>query len=100
MLCFRDMTFCEAECDTVDCHRRFTPDQEAAAERWWGKPGAPVALSDFSTSCPFFTASVGAASAPQGHTGPANSASGGTNTMRKDPKHAPGTPTHTNGNRS
>jgi hypothetical protein len=50
-MCFRDMTFCSAACLTTDCHRNFTEDQKAAAERWWGDPGAPVAFSDFSEKC-------------------------------------------------
>lgn len=61
MLCYRDMTFCEAteRCATLDCARRWTPDQSAHAERWWGGPGAPVAFSDFSATCPLFTAAQG-----------------------------------------
>jgi hypothetical protein len=53
MICFRDMTFCEAACGNVGCHRLLTPEVKAAAERWW--PGvAPVARADFSATCPDF----------------------------------------------
>lgn len=51
MICYRDKTFCSASCLTVDCHRQFTADDRERAERWWGKPGAPVAFSDFSQRC-------------------------------------------------
>lgn len=56
MLCFRDMTFCSAmeRCATTNCFRRFDDAQKAAADKWWGKEGAPVAFSDFSPSCSAF----------------------------------------------
>lgn len=54
MICFRDKTFCSADCVNTDCHRNFTLDQKAAAERWWGRPGAPVAFANFSEGCADF----------------------------------------------
>lgn len=51
MLCFRDVTYCSAACQTVDCHRNFTPEMKAAAERWWGGPGAPIAFANYSEGC-------------------------------------------------
>jgi len=51
MIGFRDKTFCAAACENADCHRNVTPEVEAAAERWWGGPGAPMAMADFSGRC-------------------------------------------------
>lgn len=47
MMCFRDMTFCSSKEHKPDCSRQWTPELSAAAERWWGKPGAPVAFAPF-----------------------------------------------------
>ncbi|MCC6720539.1 MAG: hypothetical protein IT555_21915 [Acetobacteraceae bacterium] len=55
MICFRDMTFCNSDCTRAACRRHFGADDQAAAEKWWGKPGAPVAFSDFSEDCPDYT---------------------------------------------
>lgn len=48
MLCFRDKTFCDAPVHHPDCKRKWTPELQAEAERWWGdKPnGPPVAFSN------------------------------------------------------
>jgi len=54
MICFKDMTFCRAKCATKDCHRQITPEVTKAATKWWGKPGAPMAVSDFSEECPHY----------------------------------------------
>lgn len=51
MTSYRDMTFCSAKCATPDCPRQFTDEEQAKAERWWGKPGAPVAFANFSRGC-------------------------------------------------
>lgn len=45
MLCYRDTTFCVSE--NCKCGRKLTPEIIAAAERWWGKPGAPIAKANF-----------------------------------------------------
>lgn len=53
MICFRDRSYCAAgdKCQTTPCGRRFTAEDAADAERWWGGPGAPVAYADFETRC-------------------------------------------------
>lgn len=51
MMCYRDMTFCSANCRTI-CSIKFTPEVEEAAIRWWGSSDAPIALSDYSDTCP------------------------------------------------
>jgi len=56
MICYRDRTWCTAPCINADCDRRYTPEVETAAERWWGKPGAPVSLANRSERCPEFQA--------------------------------------------
>ncbi len=53
MICFRDMTFCSRECANVECHRNFTPEVQAAARKWWGNDGAPVAFASFD-DCPIY----------------------------------------------
>ena len=52
MLCYRDMTFCSASCASMDCRHQFTEAERAKARAWWGGEGAPIAMSDFSESCP------------------------------------------------
>ena len=54
MICYKDMTFCNAECDNKDCHRALTDEVWANAARWWGSDDAPVAVSDFSKNCTIF----------------------------------------------
>jgi len=54
MMCFRDMTFCTAfpdACGNAKCRRAFTDAQSAAARKWWGGDGAPIAFSDFHDGC-------------------------------------------------
>ena len=51
MMCFRDMTFCNAKCANEACPRKFTEQVQRDADKWWRKPGAPIALSDFSEHC-------------------------------------------------
>jgi len=46
MICYRDTTFCRyyRDCALAEtCHRPLTPEVRAAAEEWWGEPGAPIA---------------------------------------------------------
>ncbi len=47
MLCYRDRTYCGAQCFDcpATCDRILTPEVQAAADQWWGKPGAPIAIS-------------------------------------------------------
>lgn len=55
MMCFKDKTFCTAECDlSVECDLRYTPQVYADAKEWWGKEGAPIAVGDRSSSCSIF----------------------------------------------
>lgn len=57
MLCYRDMTFCadvdtfESKCLNTTCPRNLTQEVKDAAEKWWGKPRAPIAYTDFSDTC-------------------------------------------------
>ena len=53
MICFRDMTFCSAECVNSECFRNYSPDVDKAAKAWGGDD-APVAFSDFSDTCVSF----------------------------------------------
>ena len=50
MLCYKDMTFCSANCATV-CSIKLTPQVEEAAAKWWGSSDAPIAVSDYSDTC-------------------------------------------------
>lgn len=54
MMGFRDMTFCPfyADCaDAATCPRALTPAVHDAAAKWWGKPGAPIAVFTAQPSC-------------------------------------------------
>ena len=54
MISFRDMTFCSdaIECaNHTTCSRWFGPLQEAACDKWWGKPGGPVMFGSFKDDC-------------------------------------------------
>lgn len=45
MMCYRDMTFCQFYADCKDgkkCSRALTDEVNAAADKWWGKEGAPI----------------------------------------------------------
>lgn len=47
MICYRDMTFCPFYSDCAkakDCHRPLTQEVKAAADKWWGEEGAPIAI--------------------------------------------------------
>ncbi|MHC5011187.1 MAG: hypothetical protein ACYTG6_09585 [Planctomycetota bacterium] len=46
MISFRDMTFCTNPDCKCSPGRRLTDEVKAAAERWWGGPGAPIACAD------------------------------------------------------
>ena len=52
MMCYRDMTFCINPNCTCDPRRRLTREIEAAAERWWGGPGAPLCVADLCKAKP------------------------------------------------
>lgn len=42
MICYKDKTFCSAVCASETCHRKFTPDERAGAERL----GLPICWGD------------------------------------------------------
>lgn len=44
MICYRDMTFCNAPNCTCPEWRRLTPAVIDAALKWWGSVGAPIAV--------------------------------------------------------
>lgn len=47
------MTFCDSQtCVTMLCPRRLTPDVWTEARKWWGGDGAPIAVGDFTMTCP------------------------------------------------
>lgn len=56
MICYRDMTFCSAECVNKDCDRNYNKDIEDGARKWWSHDpdNAPIAFSDFSDTCKSF----------------------------------------------
>lgn len=49
MITYKDKTFCSAECDNSECHRFYDQGVKADADN----AGLPVALSDFSPTCPY-----------------------------------------------
>lgn len=50
-MCFRDMTFCIAECANTNCPRKYTDKVQRFAEIWWGSKDAPISLGDMSEGC-------------------------------------------------
>ena len=54
MVCYKDMTFCNADCSNDDCYRQLTEKVRKDAEKWWGSDDAPIAVSDFSSRCKEF----------------------------------------------
>ena len=56
MMSYKDMTFCEHHemCeDGETCERALTEKVKKAADKWWGNPGAPITIADFSQSSCF-----------------------------------------------
>jgi len=53
MMCYKDKSFCSAECLNKICHRQFTTEMEKSSRKWWSHDldNAPVAFMDFSGSC-------------------------------------------------
>ena len=54
MISFRDMTFCPFYKDcrkAANCPRPLTQAVKAAAEAWWGEPGAPIAVFADKPNC-------------------------------------------------
>jgi hypothetical protein len=54
MICYRDMTFCTAQCGLLSCPRKFTEAEREESLSWWGDlPGEPpIAFADFAATCP------------------------------------------------
>ncbi len=53
-MCYRDRTYCGADCANTQCDRKLTIEVHQAAEQWWGSPEAPIAVSDYSLTCPAY----------------------------------------------
>ena len=51
MICYRDMTFCTADCANDACGLKFTEQVSQDAIVWWGGEAAPIALADRSPFC-------------------------------------------------
>ena len=51
MICYRDMTFCEAKCGNLSCNSNFTDKVREEARKWWGGDDVPVAFADLSIGC-------------------------------------------------
>jgi hypothetical protein len=51
MMCYRDMTFCNAKCQNKECHRQITDKVIEGGTKWWGSTDFPIAISDFSIDC-------------------------------------------------
>lgn len=53
MMCFRDMTFCEAkDCKHFDnCKRALTEEVQASAKKWWGSDDAPIMVYSEKIKC-------------------------------------------------
>jgi len=47
MMCYRDITFCGSKTENHTCGRKFTKEVQEGADKWWGKPGAPISLNKF-----------------------------------------------------
>ncbi len=56
MICYKDMTFCDAPCSNEDCFRRLNQDIVDAAHRWWANISdtVPICIQDFSGHCADF----------------------------------------------
>lgn len=46
-MCYRDITFCGSKTENHTCGRKFTKEVQEGADKWWGKPGAPISLNKF-----------------------------------------------------
>jgi hypothetical protein len=53
MMCYRDRTFCNDEkcAEFSTCPTAFTKKDKVAADKWWGKAGAPVAFYASTLKC-------------------------------------------------
>jgi len=51
MISYRDMTFCNSDCVNAECERRYTTEIHNDAEVWWGNSNAPIAITNYSSTC-------------------------------------------------
>ncbi len=53
MICFKDKAFCSDSnrCANERCNYHFGPEEQEAAEEWWGEEGAPVAFMSRKATC-------------------------------------------------
>ena len=51
MICFKDQSFCNAECENYTCSRMFTGKIVKEAQEWWGSENPPISLMDMSIGC-------------------------------------------------
>lgn len=49
MLCYKDKTFCSQSCANTKCSLNLNDDVLSGADKWWGKEGAPICITDFRT---------------------------------------------------
>jgi hypothetical protein len=54
MICYKDMTFCIADCANKKCHIKYTDQVVKDAAKWWGNGNAPIAIADRSKGCSEF----------------------------------------------
>ena len=56
MMCYKDKSFCSAECLNKSCHRQFTKEMDKGSRKWWSHDpdNVPVAFTDFSGDCPVY----------------------------------------------
>ncbi len=49
MICYSDRSYCSANCTPIKpCSIQLTEQIVQDAEQWWGKSGAPIAVTDYS----------------------------------------------------
>jgi hypothetical protein len=51
MISYMDKTFCNSDCLNQKCTRKLTPEIVNDAAEWWGNENAPIAVSNFTTTC-------------------------------------------------
>ena len=53
MMCYKDKTFCtQSTCANWNtCDRALTDEVKEQADKWWGKPGAPIAIFTDKPNC-------------------------------------------------
>ena len=53
MICYKDKTFCVANCATTTCPVMYTEQVQLDSDKWWNKGigKAPIMVSDYSDTC-------------------------------------------------